>query len=314
MTKLEADMTKIIPELANIRDIIMKSMDIVNYRVKEKGLKLNMNISYDCPKFVYCDSARLRQILLNLLSNSVKFTDTGEVTLLLQVKHIEKARKQVTCHFCIKDTGIGIKEIDLKRLFEPFTQLDMSNTRKYEGTGLGLSITQRLLEKMGSKLQVKSEYGKGSEFYFELTLSYEIEEKNKPETKEIEENEASPKYANVKILLAEDNTTNRALIRTAISMFSKDIQIIEAENGKVAYEMYLKHKPNLIFMDIVMPEMDGYITCAMIRQRGRSIPIIAMTAKVLEGDREECLKAGMDDYLSKPISLPELRSTLEKYL
>jgi PAS domain S-box-containing protein len=314
MTKLEADMTKIIPEMANLREVVMKSLDIVDYRSKEKGLKLNMNISYDCPEYVYCDSARLKQILLNLLSNSVKFTDVGEVTLLLQVKHIEKERKQVTCHFCIKDTGIGIKEKDLKTLFEPFTQVDMSNTRKYEGTGLGLSITQRLLEKMGSTLHVKSEYGKGSEFYFELTMPYEIEEKNKPETKLTEENEVSSKYVNTKILLAEDNTINRALIRAAISMFSKDIQIIEAENGKVAYEMYLKHKPNLIFMDIVMPEVDGYRACAMIRQKDKKIPIIAMTAKALKGDREECLKAGMDDYLSKPISLPELRSTLEKYL
>lgn len=313
MTKLEADMTKIIPEKTNLRETVTKSLNIVDREAREKGLKLNMNISDDCPEYVYCDAPRLKQILLNLLSNAVKFSPHGEVNVDLIVKHMDEESRHVCLIFSIEDTGIGIREKDLKWILEPFTQVDMSNTRTYEGTGLGLSITKRLLEKMGSKLHVKSTFGHGSTFSFELIVPFDIEEEASTSQEETVKRAELSKFGTIKVLVAEDNPTNMAFARTAISMFSHKIEILEAKNGREAYEMYMKHKPDIIFMDIVMPEVDGYLATGMIRHLDKTVPIIALTAKALKQDREDCLRAGMNDYLSKPVSLTEFKKTLEKF-
>ncbi|MEA1885386.1 MAG: response regulator, partial [Thermotogota bacterium] len=208
-----------------------------------------------------------------------------------------------------------IKEEDQGLIFEPFQQLDMSSTRQYGGTGLGVTITNNLLQKMGSKLEIDSTYGEGSEFSFELVLPCgEESEKKTPDQAKAEEHSYSTPFKNKTILVVEDDQVNMKLAKTALSRFSDGIQIIEARNGQEAYELYLKHKPDIIFMDIIMPGIDGYQATGMIRSHNEDVPIVAMTAKALEEDKEACLKAGMDDYLSKPVSLERLKETVEKYL
>ena len=313
LTKLEAEMTRLTPETINLEPIIQKTIAQFNYKIKEKDIKLEVFISDKCPKQIRIDQARLKQILLNLLSNAIKFTNQGEVTLRVTPKNIDEERQKVTLLFSVKDTGIGIKTEDIDRILQPFTQVDMSNTRKYQGTGLGLSIVNRLLQKMDSQLHIESVHGEGSIFYFMLTLPYNKEEVifDTPTKNKVDPN---ADYKNKTILIAEDNSINMFYARTVISKFFKNIQILEAKNGNEAYQLFLEHKPDLILMDIVMPVIDGYKATKMIRMQNQSVPIFAMTAKSSKREREKCLKSGMTDYLPKPITLDKLKETIKRSL
>jgi CheY-like chemotaxis protein len=209
---------------------------------------------------------------------------------------------------------MGIKQEEQTKIFEPFQQADMSPDKKDQGTGLGLAITKKILELMGGTLALESEYGKGSTFYFELLLPCEQEQPEDSEEADPESIEEQTVFTNKKILIAEDNPINMHYVQAAITMFSKDIHVIKAKDGKEAYHLYREHNPDLIIMDIRMPHVDGYHATAMIRAQDKQVPIIAMTAKALIEDKEKCLAAGMNDFLSKPVSLDQLKETVEKYL
>ena len=311
-SKIEAGRLELSPERTDLRKLIEDTCSIVRFRADSKGVALHQTIDDNLPETVEVDGPRLSQILVNLLTNAVKFTDDGSVELTL--RQLERQEEQVRLLFKVQDTGIGIKETEQERIFEPFRQADMSTTKRAQGTGLGLAITKSLLEKMESTLQLKSTEGAGSTFFFELNLPCEKERPS--ETNQTEESHPADvqPFKDKKVLIAEDNPVNMQYAKTAIALFSKGIQLIEAENGQEAYESYLKHKPDLILMDIVMPGVDGFQATGMIRGQDREIPIVAMTAKALKADREDCLEAGMDDYISKPVSLEQIKELLQKYL
>jgi PAS domain S-box-containing protein len=311
-SRIKAQRFELHPEKTDLVTLIDKTASVVQYSAEKKGLNLFVDIAENVPQKVQVDGARLRQILLNLLSNAIKFTDEGEIHLT--VKETERQKDKTRLLFQVTDTGIGIKEKDREMIFEPFRQVDMSNTREYGGTGLGLTIADDLLQKMGSSLDFKSRYGKGSTFYFELLLPCEKDRTtdfSKESSGEITDN---PSFKNKKILIAEDNDVNMEYAKTALALFSKDLKILKAKNGKEAYQQYLEHNPDLILMDIVMPDKNGYQVTRMIRQHDTKIPIIAMTAKALKEDKDTCLAAGMNDYLTKPVALIQLLKTLKKYL
>ncbi len=311
-SRIESGRFELRPEKTNLRVLIEKMSSVFRYIAEKKSLCLSVKIEDDVPQAVEVDSGRLRQILLNLLSNAVKFTEEGNISL--NVSRTERLNGKVKLKFKIADTGIGIMPKDQEIIFQPFQQVDMSSTREYEGTGLGLTIVSDLLQKMESALHLNSTFGKGSEFYFELLLPC-YEEKPNPLSKKNSENPVEYlAIKNKKILIAEDNQINMEYAQIALSMFIKDLQIIKARDGKEAYNLYLEHKPDLILMDIIMPDLDGYQTTAMIRQQDTKIPIIAMTAKALKEDKQACINSGMDDYITKPVSIAQLIETLKKYL
>ncbi|MEA1883075.1 MAG: response regulator, partial [Thermotogota bacterium] len=206
------------------------------------------------------------------------------------------------------------KEEDQGLIFEPFQQLDMSSTRQYGGTGLGVTITNNLLQKMGSELNLKSTYGEGSTFYFELVLPYEDAKEQESGKNDVEGLKKPLSIKGKTVLIAEDNEINMRYADTALSMFSKDIRVVKANDGKEAYKLFLEHRPDLVLMDLIMPGIDGYQATRMIRNHDEQTPIVAMTAKAYSEDREACLKAGMNDFITKPVTLNQLKETVEKYL
>jgi PAS domain S-box-containing protein len=311
-SRIEAGKFELYPEKTNLRELVEKTLSIVQHKARIKKITLTANIEHSVPQTVEVDGSRLRQILINLLSNAVKFTDEGSVELFVNLQEIQTDKARLL--FKVTDTGIGIKEKEQKWIFDPFHQADMSISKKAEGTGLGLTISREMLAKMGSALEFRSTYSKGSTFSFELLLPYEGEQATDSDKEASENMPENSDFANKKILVAEDNAINMHYAQTAISKFSNDIQILKAKNGKEAYQQYREHKPDLILMDIVMPDINGYQATAMIRSQDQQTPIIAMTAKALTEDKEDCLAAGMNEYISKPISLEMLKLILKKYL
>ncbi|SHN34063.1 PAS domain S-box-containing protein [Cyclobacterium lianum] len=453
-SKIEAGKMDLSIERADLYELGTQVADITKYQAHSKGLELLVNLSTGLPGFIYADDVRLRQILVNLLTNAIKFTDEGEVELKVEVKNPAENDKSLTLfRFSVRDTGIGIPYEKQRKIFEAFAQEDASTTRKFGGTGLGLSISNKLLELMGSQLQLKSEPGKGSLFFFDIQLRAEKGEEDQwPENHDIErvlvvddndtnrnllqeimesrnisclqaangmaalqllekkrdidlifmdlrmpfldgievtekirrlkhpklsavpvvllsssnddaldrdkmqklsihhrlikpikmqqigqvlnkvsqspdggemlieeerqENEnilASKKYI---VLIAEDNPINMKLSKIILSKVSPTIQIVEADNGLKAYEYVIRQKPDLVLMDVQMPIMNGYETARAIRsvKNGKDLPIIALTAGTVKGEKERCLEAGMDDYMSKPLVQNSLTSMITKWL
>ena len=447
--KMELDLIK-----ADIIELAELTSDIVKYHASQKNIELLLNIEQNIPRFAVIDPTRLKQILVNLLSNAVKFTESGEVELKLTFAKTDETSGEFS--FSVRDTGIGISEVQKLQLFKAFTQADTSTTRKFGGTGLGLTISNMLAEKMGSKIEVISEPGKGSNFFFTIKTDYEKGEKldlhslttinrilviddnennrlilehtclnwgiefvgienglsavklletSKPFdviivdfqmpdingldtirmirntlnlthekqpiillhsssddieiydeckklgvifnlTKPVKSTELlhylksihnlpdlvsgsntlvfesvndtlHQDYAPV-ILVAEDVAINMILVTTLIRQMIPNAVIHEAKNGREAFELAISKKPNLIIMDIQMPEMSGIEATNSIRNyeigKSNRIPIIALTAGALKGEKEKCMEAGMDDFLTKPLDNKRLRRILEKYL
>jgi hypothetical protein len=259
------------------------------------------------------DGDRLRQILLNLLGNAMKFTEQGEVSLEVSVGASLEQGPGVTLHFVVRDTGIGIARETQKQIFEPFAQGDGSS-RRQGGTGLGLAICSKLVELMQGRIWVESAPGSGSAFHF--TARFDSCEDQSPQSppQHPAEQAAGPSAAPLRILLAEDNAINQKLAQRAIEKMGHSIQV--AGNGLRAVEAAAAQIFDLILMDLQMPEMDGFEATARIRQAelpfGRHTPIIAMTANAMHGDRENCLRSGFDDYISKPVDLQTLARMIEQ--
>jgi two-component system sensor histidine kinase/response regulator len=300
----------------DLQETVKGAINLLAPRAVEKKLALDCSISSGVSTQVIGDPSRLRQILLNLLGNAVKFTEKGHVTLeVVQTGDIGDA---VDLRFCIRDTGIGLSKEAQGKLFESFTQGDASMSRKFGGTGLGLAICRRLVELMGGQIGLESVLGKGSMFWFTMRL-----EKQKRGGKRAEKApvgalvDLHPKvdFRGVRILLAEDNQINQVVGIRQLKKMGCEVEV--ATNGVQALEAWREKKHRIILLDCQMPEMDGYEASQKIREieREQNLPhtyILALTACAMEGDRELCLAAGMDDYISKPVREGELRAALAR--
>lgn len=297
-------------------------IDLFGYNTESKEIELKLSIENNIPKYIWVDALRLKQVLVNLLSNAVKFTEKGTVELKISAKDITS--NSANFSFCVIDSGIGIEKDYQQKIFEAFAQGDSSTTRRFGGTGLGLSISNNLLELMGSKLNLKSEPEKGSEFFFEINIATSDEIIHDAITHIIENKKTEVEHKkqtlsalkNYKIFIIEDNKINMLLAKTLVKQIVPNATIYEAENGKSAVEKFEIIKPDLILMDVQMPIMNGYEATEAIRNRtkGQFIPIIALTAGTIIGEKEKCLEAGMDDYLSKPIIKEILQTKVIKWL
>ncbi|MCF2443690.1 PAS domain S-box protein [Dyadobacter sp. CY345] len=448
-SKIEAGKLELDIDKCDIYEIASQSADIISFPVQSKGLEMLLNIPSDLPRFVWVDEIRLKQVLINLLSNAAKFTENGEIELKIEIlKYNPTESEHIMCRFSVRDTGIGIREDKQNKIFEAFLQEDGSTTKKYGGTGLGLTISNKLLGMMGSRLQLKSFPGVGSTFFFDLAMRSEtgeaIEWENLDSIKrvlivddndnnriilaemlrllKIESDQASNGFDALNILargetfdavlmdyhmpyqdgletirqiretffmnadelpivllnssaddatvlkgceeldinyrlikpvklhdiflsltrlsqkekaeeqsnieiqheisngkllivIAEDNPVNMFLAKTIIGKISPNSKILEAENGLKAVEICKKQLPDLIFMDVQMPEMNGYEATLAIRElvTSRHIPIIALTAGNVKGERDKCLEVGMDDFISKPFVEDAIWQIFQKY-
>lgn len=314
-SKIEAGKMELESIPVSLGGLVEGTLALFYSRASEKGLSLRSEFAEDAPQAVLGDPVRLRQILANFLNNAIKFTEQGEVVVLVS----SSQRFPEGVRLAVRDTGIGIPEERQAQLFEAFTQADASTTRKYGGTGLGLAICRRLAEMMGGHIGVQSKPNEGSTFYVDLPLLVlEARLVMASETQTANPAELdSQTLVDRRILLVEDNEVNR---KVAIRLLEKlDLQVDVAANGLEAVEKATSQHYDLILMDCQMPEMDGYEATVRIRewerQTGRSrTPIVALTAHALSGDREKCLAVGMDDYLSKPIKPDELKAILIRWL
>ncbi len=276
---------------------LYNTIELFEEKANEKNIDYKVKF-VNIPEYLYSDIHRLKQIISNLISNAIKFTpENKKIEVLLEYRNKK-------LYVEVKDEGIGIPKDRLDIIFKPFSQADNSTTRKYGGTGLGLTISHKLVEMLGGELKVDSEVGKGSKFYFEIP----IKKGKKTETK-IEENHNIKK--DLQLLIVEDNLANQMFMKVILNKMNIKFDI--ANNGKEAIEKYQNNKYDLILMDVNMPVMNGIEATKEIRKIDENIPIIALTASALEGDREKFIKAGMNDYLSKPLDIEKLKVILEKY-
>jgi signal transduction histidine kinase len=324
LSKIEAGKFTLQNVPFRLHELVNDVVRIYNFRAADKSLELRCRISEFTPNEILGDPLRLRQILLNLLSNALKFTDQGHVAIELTAGHITP--KDVRLQFSISDTGIGISASDQERIFAPFTQVDPSSTRRYGGTGLGLAIASDLIRAMGGELSVRSELGAGSTFNFNILLQRNTEGRPTVSTSESaaaktssagKSESPSPlrtlSAEKLTILVAEDVVANQMLIRHALGRRGHTIDI--ANDGREAVERASNAKFDVILMDVQMPGIDGFQATAAIRALpdGAQVPIIALTAHAMPGDRERCLAAGMNDYLAKPLDVQQLVEMVEAF-
>jgi signal transduction histidine kinase/AmiR/NasT family two-component response regulator len=318
LARIEADRLGLIDEPFRIREAMVSALASVRLRVEQKGLTLRSSIADDIPLELRGDSLRLRQVLLNILSNAIKFTAEGAIDVRVEGL-AEASEPQYGLRFTVSDTGIGIPQARQQAIFEPFIQADSSTVRNYGGTGLGLTICRRLVEKMGGELSVQSEPGRGSTFcftaYFRKVAAHALRSDESSVLRT-----AAARGPSLRILLAEDDPTSRMLVAGILRRDGHDVD--EACEGEPAFRSARAHDYDAILMDVQMPGMDGLATTKAIRgladnpdadiHRRARVPIIALTAHAMRGDSDRCLAAGMDAYLSKPIEANRLRECLNE--
>ncbi len=327
LSKIEAGKMELANIDFNFSEIIDESASIILTKAMEKNLKVLREIKEGAPLLFKGDGKRIKQILTNLLGNAVKFTDTGGVKIIYKTEMLNNEESIIKVS--VEDSGIGIAASKLKILFKPFSQIDSSNTKKYGGTGLGLVICKEFINMMGGDIWIESEYGKGTKIFFTIKLkvqnkqlfydgieqikNYELQAESKKQS--LSPEDVKLQRAKHKILLAEDNLINQKI---AIRMLNDAGYICEAVcDGIEAVEAVKTENYSLVLMDVQMPEMDGYAATAEIRKlRGskRNIPIVAITAHALMGDKEKCLDAGMNDYTTKPIIADNLIKVIDDLL
>jgi PAS domain S-box-containing protein len=289
---------------------ITDTLAMLRYRAEEKGNRLFYKIDPAIPQFVSGDKTRLRQILVNLVGNAIKFTEKGSIEVSARLKADSGSTLRV--EFAVSDTGIGMTEEQTSRLFQSFSQADASTYRKYGGSGLGLAISARLARLMNGDIGVESHPGKGSTFYFtiELEKTKEVVAPNNTSA-QAKPSAAGADYSALKVLVAEDNTINRKLAQAVFGKLGVKVDL--AEDGRMAVEMQKSNHYDVIFMDIQMPELDGLEATSEIRKQSSTGKpyIAAMTAYALEGDRQRCMDAGMNDYISKPFKPEDVKRVLD---
>src|ERR1700676_2013801 len=295
----------------NVRDHLEATLKTLAFRSDEKGLELLCEVAPEVPEIARGDSNRLRQIVVNLVGNAIKFTDEGEVALKVQVDAVEGG--DCILHFTVSDTGVGIPPEKLKLIFEPFSQADNSTTRKYGGTGLGLTISARLVEMMGGRMWVESEVGRGSEFHFTARLG------TSEKTIEVGTIALAEILRGVKVLIADDNRTNRRILEGMLKRWEMNpTSVEEGEMALVALSSALEERApyKLILTDMHMPKMDGFGLIERIRQRPELSPAVIMmlTSAGHPGDAARCQELGVAAYLLKPIRQSELREAIARVL
>lgn len=305
LSKIEAGRTELQEHTFDLRKCIKDSFAVISISAAQKNLELSSTINHDVPDHIYGDSERLKQVLLNLLGNAVKFTQSGSISV--KVKLVREAPFMLA--FTVTDTGIGINPSRLNEIFEPFAQIDSFMSRQHEGTGLGLAISRRLIGMMGGEIYAESDGKRGSSFTFTIkpkkaedSYSQETPLNKLPATRE------------VSILLAEDNYINQLVMTKTLEKIGHRITTVT--NGIDAVEAACKQPFDLILMDLHMPIMNGFEAVKRIREelKEKSPPIIAVTANALKGDREKCLAAGMDEYVSKPVKREVILKLINQFV
>lgn len=308
-SKIEAERFELQFHTFNLSDVLSDALDILGYQAAQKGLKLTSACD-DVPPYLTGDSNRLRQVIVNIVGNAIKFTETGKISISVDPvkgKGGDASENTVVLHFSVKDSGIGIPKEKLDMIFESFTQLDGSYARSYGGTGLGLTICSRLVTLMGGRIWAESEPGRGSTFFF--TACFGVPVAMEIETFEMEKaiiSHGPPVkkfHRQLRILVAEDYEVNRQVIVPLLEKYGHHVKV--AENGEEALAAVRAFPFDLVLMDVQMPVMDGLEATQRIRTledpEKAAVPIIALTAHAVKGDREKFMAVGMDEYLSKPV-------------
>lgn len=320
-SKIESGKMKIMETKYELGNVINNAVHMIQFRAEQKNLLFNLDVDEMLPFMLYGDGDRIQQVLLNLLSNAVKYTQSGGFTMTVRGEKTDE--ETILLEFSVEDTGIGIREEDMERLFQDFERLDMDRNRNIEGTGLGLAISYRLAKQMEGELTVSSEYGKGTVFVFRLPqrivgrenignfkARYGYEQSSK---KEDGQKFIAP---DAHVLAVDDNEMNLLVVKNLLK--KSQIQVTCCMGGTECLEAVRQRHFDMVFLDHMMPGMDGIETVKALRkmqeQEGYTMPVIALTANAIEGVREMYLKAGFDDYLSKPIEVNELEDMLLKYI
>ncbi len=307
-SKIESAQIELESQTFNLWRQLQESIQLLQVTNRKNRVVVSLEIEPDVPEFVIGDALRLKQVIINLVNNALKFTEQGSVKL--KVKKHREGDETLKLLFEIIDTGIGISEEARKKLFRSFSQADASTTRKYGGTGLGLAISKSLCHLMDGEIGVESEEGKGSNFWF--TALFQKNDGAKPMENKKEEKDNIPARP-LKILLAEDNEINQKVATVNLKKYGHEVDL--AKNGVEAFDLFTRELYDLILMDVQMPEMDGIDATLKIRayeldNDKKPIRIIAMTANTMESDKEKCLEAGMDDFIGKPFKMNDLLEKL----
>jgi PAS domain S-box-containing protein len=332
-SKIEAGKMELEMQRVDIGQLLRNAAQSVRMGAENKGLDLVLSLDEQLPEAIETDPYRLTQVIVNLLSNAVKFTEYGFVQLRTEVLAADNALARL--RFSVRDTGVGIEPHHQDAIFDSFTQADPSTTRRFGGTGLGLAISNRILEQLDSNLELESEPGTGSTFSFELdvipvaavdTAAAGVGDTAPPSVGDVtvsapadaaRHSDDDRGVGPVRILVAEDEKINRLVTRRMIDRLVSHAEVVTAEDGRHAVEAFTSGGFDLVLMDVQMPVMDGYEASRAIREAEGAdshIPIIALTAGVVQGERDRCLDAGMDDYVSKPVDLKRLGEALTKWL
>ena len=320
LSQIEADRLSLSMEPVSLRELCDEVELMLRPRALSKGLRFEASYTDDLPQRVTTDPVRLKQVLVNLLGNAIKFTESGFVSLAVRMVG-DAASRARRVGFEVADSGIGMDEATQARMFEAFVQADTSSKRRYGGTGLGLAITKRLIDLLGGTISAQSEPSHGSVFTFTLPA---LDARSEPgakaseELEPLEQDETEPdELLSGRVLLAEDGLDNQKIIARFLTRAGLQVEV--ADNGRIAYELAIAAIDagdpfDLIIMDMDMPEVNGYQATAMLREAGYPGPIIALTAHVLPKDRERCLEAGCDHYTMKPVTRDALISTAARYI
>ncbi|MFL5771541.1 MAG: ATP-binding protein, partial [Flavisolibacter sp.] len=308
LSKIEAGMMHLEETRFSLRSMVSSVGAMFIEKIREKQLNFQVHIDKDVPDILTGDAVRLTQILVNLISNAVKFTESGDVNVHIDQMHATE--NTVRIRIQISDTGIGIAPEKQATVFERFQQAEAETTRRFGGSGLGLSIVKQLVEMQNGSIYVNSELNKGSTFTVEL--DYKIPDMAQLYSEALADQEEQVPLQKIKVLIAEDNPMNQQLVRHLMRSWSIDYTMVE--NGIEAIDALAKGSYSIVLMDIQMPEMDGYTATTVIRnEMKRDVPIIAMTAHAMVGEKEKCLQLGMNDYVSKPIKETVLYNIIARH-
>lgn len=313
--RLEAGKLSFTTEPFDLDALFKQIVHSMMYQIREKGLTLVYEYTDDMPKNVMGDHNRVRQVLVNLLSNAIKFTEKGSIHLKVSCKR--QLKTKAVFEVIVKDTGIGIRQEKLSKLFQKFSQVHSVYQRKHRGIGLGLAITKQLVEAMGGEINVTSEFNKGSEFCF--TLALKLQPAHTGHVRIFSKQpaaDATPQSGgyDFKILLVEDNLINQKIAKIILEDFNCHVDV--ANNGEeVLSRLDSMHEYNMIFMDVGLPDLSGFEICARLRQHPgcENIPIVAMTAHILERDKRQAIESGMNKVIAKPISYEMIRAVLDEF-
>lgn len=321
-SKIEAGKFEVVEDTYDMEQLLRDIHILGKVRIGNRKIELKMNIDPQLPKLLWGDGLRVRQVIINILNNAIKYTEKGVITLT--VKIVETEEERVKMYVSVRDTGQGIRQEELSKLFDAFTQVDIKKNQGKESTGLGLTISSQLVELMGGRLDVVSEYGRGSDFFFAIWQGIRTTEKmgdfhaisNQGEDADKKVYKSEYTAPEVQVLVVEDNEINQIVLQAMLEPLK--FQLDFADNGKEALEKIKQKKYHVILMDHYMPVMDGVETTIAIRNMEdeyyHKIPIIALTADAVEGTKEQFFEIGMNDFLTKPVDMKKICKTLQKWI